>query len=300
MISNSETEMETIPNFVLYGEQRQDLFPDYLHIESIRARSLSYGWKFRPHRHHNLHQLFLIEKGGGRAVMEEMQHPLLDGTLIVMPPMAVHGFEFLPDTEGWVLTIPTPYVDRILEEEPRLPDYLAETRLIQLPNRETANSFASIFKTIAGEHAASTPARRLVLRSLVTLLVAEIFRLNPDSAEQKRDAASQKQLLLRRFQTLIEENFRQRWPVSRYADELGITATHLSRICRQLLEVPASELTTERGLLEAKRLLIYTSLSIAEIGYDLGFADPAHFSKFFRENTGQKPSDFRQAFTRRA
>ena len=291
--------MDSIPNFVLYGEQRQDLFPDYLHIESIRARSLGYGWKFRPHRHHNMHQLFLIESGGGRAIIEETQHPLLDGTLIVMPPMAVHGFEFLPDTEGWVLTIPTPYMERILEEEPRLPEFLSQAQLTRLPNRETTASFNAIFKTIEAEHGANTPARRLVLRSLVTLLVAEIYRLNPARTDKQRDAATQKQLLLRHFQALVDDHFKERWAVSRYADRLGITPTHLSRICRQILRVPASELITERSLLEAKRLLIYTSLSIAEIGWDLGFSDPAHFSKFFRENTGRKPSEFRQAFTQK-
>lgn len=78
--------MKNIPNYVLYGEKENDLFPDYLHIESIRARSLQHGWKFRPHLHHNLYQFFFISKGGGHVLIEEEQYPLADNLLIVMPP----------------------------------------------------------------------------------------------------------------------------------------------------------------------------------------------------------------------
>ncbi|WP_321396064.1 helix-turn-helix domain-containing protein [Emcibacter sp.] len=291
--------MDNIPNFVLYGEQGEEIFPDYLHIESIRARSLRHGWKFRPHRHHNLHQFFFIAKGGGRALIEELNHPLLNGLVIVMPPMAVHGFEFLPDTEGWVLTIPTPFLQRILEEEPQVLEYLSNIRIFQ-GDEETAGQFRGLFAAIETEHAASKAARGLFVRSMVTLLACSIFRACPPEEETRQEAANQKQVILRNFQTLVDEQFKARWPVARYADRLGITPTHLSRICRQVLHVPASELVTERSLLEARRLLIYTSLTIAEIAYDLGFSDPAHFSKFFREKTGKKPSEFRQTFTKRA
>ncbi|WP_417320704.1 helix-turn-helix domain-containing protein [Emcibacter sp.] len=292
--------MEMIPNFVLYGEEDREIFPDYLHIESIRARSLGFGWKFHAHRHHNLYQFFFISKGGGTALIESQNHFLLNGHVILMPPMSVHGFDFLPDTEGWVLTVPDPFLQRILEEETVLINYLAKARIFHSEEKTKTNEIREIFAGIEREHAVSQPMRGLGVRSLLTHLAVTLYRTFPPQEDVPQSAASQKQKLLREFQKLVDMHFRERWPVGRYAEILGITPTHLSRICKQVLDVPASDLITERSLLEARRLLIYTSLGISEIGWELGFSNPAHFSKFFREKTRRKPSEFRQAFTRRA
>jgi transcriptional regulator GlxA family with amidase domain len=59
---------------------------------------------------------------------------------------------------------------------------------------------------------------------------------------------------------------------------------------------PASALLHARLVLEAKRLLVYTPMRVAEVSWTLGFADPAYFTRFFTQKTGLPPSKFRAAF----
>jgi AraC family transcriptional activator of pobA len=67
----------------------------------------------------------------------------------------------------------------------------------------------------------------------------------------------------------------------------------LNRLCKQLLDKTAKAVPHERLLLEAKRRLIYTRSNLDEIAYDLGFQDPAYFSRFFKRATGLTAGRFR-------
>ena len=98
---------------------------------------------------------------------------------------------------------------------------------------------------------------------------------------------------LRRFQALIEERFRRWLSVEDYAASVGITATQLNNVCRAHTGKTALQLVHERVLLEARRNLIYTIMTISEIAYALGFSDPAYFSRFFTKKAGVPPSEFR-------
>ena len=84
---------------------------------------------------------------------------------------------------------------------------------------------------------------------------------------------------------------------SRAAAELGVTPTHLSRVCRDCYGRSASALLRDRQMLEARRLIAYTQTGIGEIAYRLGFADAAYFTRVFTAETGQSPRAFRRAFT---
>jgi AraC family transcriptional activator of pobA len=81
--------------------------------------------------------------------------------------------------------------------------------------------------------------------------------------------------------------------VARYADALGVSPTHLSRVSRALTGLPASGVVDQRLMREARRLLAYTSMSITTVAYALGFDDPAHFSRAFNRLFGCSPRAFR-------
>jgi AraC family transcriptional activator of pobA len=81
--------------------------------------------------------------------------------------------------------------------------------------------------------------------------------------------------------------------VAGYARDLGITANHLNAVCRQAVDKSALTLIHERQILEAKRRLVYSALTISQIADELGFSDPAYFSRFFKRLTGTTPKDFR-------
>lgn len=103
--------------------------------------------------------------------------------------------------------------------------------------------------------------------------------------------------VMREFCLAMERHVRDHLSVADYARLLGVTPDHLTAVALQAKGRPAGELVRARLLLEAKRLLVDTSLNVSEVAYGLGFKDPAYFSRFFRRLTGVAPGEFRESFT---
>lgn len=98
------------------------------------------------------------------------------------------------------------------------------------------------------------------------------------------------------YKELLEKNFRTHKSVGNYASQLSISEKRLYKITHAILAKSPKELITERILLEAKRLLVHSNLSIKEIAYNLGFAEPTNFTKYFTRHTENTPSEFRDKY----
>lgn len=290
--------MKKILNYALYGEEEHELFTNYLHIENIKLRSEIHGWKFRPHQHHNLQQFFYIEEGGGYVLIEGKEHPIYSNSVIVIPSLTIHGFIFSPDTKGWVLTIPDLYLQKTFKEEPTILENISKKALFTCSDEAFQQELRFLFSSIEKEHVQETTIHSLNLRCLSTLLMTKIININPVIHNKLKPVTSKKDFIFHDFRVLINENFKNRLAVAEYADLLHITPTHLNRICRNTLDVSASGLINERTFNEAKRLLIYTSMTISEISYELGYLEPSHFSKSFHKHINQTPSNFRKNITK--
>ena len=282
--------MDGIRAYAFYGEDDDPQQEEILHCETLRARSVLHDWRFRPHRHYGMHQFFWIGNGRGVASIEGADHPIGPRTAISMPAMAVHGFVFQPGIEGWVVTIPAANLERILAISNIVASRLAAPVIFT-----AASSAEPVFAQIAGEYASFTPEREQALTSLAGLLAVWFAREIARAPHHASAAPDKGRELVLRFIRRIEEELRRHLPVAGYASALGVTPTHLTRLCRRIAGRSASALIYDRLALEARRQLIYTARPVSEIAYDLGFQDPAHFAKFFRRQTGQSPMQLRAA-----
>ncbi|MCW0373154.1 HTH-type transcriptional activator Btr [Xanthomonas sacchari] len=99
---------------------------------------------------------------------------------------------------------------------------------------------------------------------------------------------------MRAYTALIDAHYREHWPLARYADRLGLSRSHLNALCRRLAGASALELLQRRIMLEARRGLVYTTLTVQQLAEVLGYADAAYFSRCFRRHAGCSPIQFRQ------
>ena len=97
-----------------------------------------------------------------------------------------------------------------------------------------------------------------------------------------------------RFRQLLEKHFREIHTVKEYAEMLHVSTRTLSHYVAQSAHLTPLQVINDRVVLEAKRQLQHSTLSIKEIGYQLGFEDPSYFVKFFKRMTGQMPKEFRK------
>ncbi|WP_246139489.1 helix-turn-helix domain-containing protein [Phaeobacter marinintestinus] len=276
---------DRIRSYNLFGETAE--IPDVVHCETVQDRSQLHNWEFRPHRHARLHQVLLIADGGGQAHIDGQQVQMTPGMAINVPRGHVHGFSFQEGTQGWVVTLSSDLVDDCLREGEGLGS------VMHVPATTTLTpDLRALAEQIFAEYGRRTFGRAHILRAMAALLIGLMARAV--QSEQGQVDPGRDNPLFRRFETLIETEYRNRIPVADYAAQLAVSPTHLNRIVRQATGGSASTLINDRMLREARRLLIYTTLSAAEIGYELGFADPAHFSRVFSTGTGQPPRQFRK------
>ncbi|MCB1350940.1 MAG: helix-turn-helix domain-containing protein [Maritimibacter sp.] len=278
--------MDRIETYNLFGES--DDLPDVVHCETIAARSVQHDWEFVPHRHARLHQVLMIARGGGRARFDGDSRHLSNGLVANVPAGAVHGFSFTPGTEGWVVTIPAEVLDEGLAEGEGLRPLLARPAVID----GTEDMLATI-KAIFAAYDGRAFARAHELRARVALLAGLVARGIAAQAP-KEGGAPTETALQRRFEALVDAHYAEHLRVATYADRLGVTPTHLTRVMRTATGQPATAAIQDRIIREARRNLAYSNLSVSQIAYGLGYEDPAHFSRVFRRATGLSPSAFRK------
>lgn len=280
-----------IPVFKLYGESLDWPTPDLLHSESIPARSRLHHWEIEPHRHADLCQLLFLYKGCADVELEGQLRSLREPALQVVPPLCVHGFRFSEDVDGYVVTLAAPLVALLHQQLAGAPAPLTQAGT-WLAGAD-ADYLYSLFSTLQTEYQSDQPGRDLQLRSIINLLVVWISRrhLQRQAGAQVPERGREH---LRRFNQLVEGSFRQHPAVEDLAHQVGVSVTSLNTLCRELAGQSALQIIHQRLLLEAKRELIYTTLSINQLADSLGFADPAYFSRFFRRLSGVSPREFRQ------
>lgn len=282
-----------IPLFGLYGEVDTDN-PQFVHIERIASRSSLNGWLIQPHRHGRMFQLVLMQRGGVEVRLDEQSHASDQPCVISIPAGVVHGFRFEPYTQGFVLTLAEPLV---LAGEARAEPYFSQlfVKAHIVHYNEDNPLFAELLQLLIqiGQELTRTDSGRSLMCEWLTRAALMTFKRRLDQVDAETELNSALPLNMRKFRQLIEVHYREHWTVERYASTLGISADRLNRQAKSTFNINAKTLISERLLLEAKRRLIYTRASLDEIAYDLGFKDPAYFSRRFKQSTGLTPGRFR-------
>lgn len=269
-----------IPAWQLYGEAQP--FPDLLHVERIVDRAAGLDWTIAPHRHLALHQLFYLRAGQVVLFLDGARLAPETPVALNLPPGCVHGFSFSAGTDGYVLTLPVKDHPALFDAGQRIGD--AARRPAVLAADETVGR---VFESLVTAWAGASDFRDIELRALAALAFSRVL----DGAGQGAGAADPR---LARFEAQIRARLRDGWTVERHAAALNLSARHLNRLCQAATGQSAHARIEAQRLHEACRLLAYTRMSVQEIGWAVGHADPSYFSRSFRRLTGQSPQDYRR------
>ncbi len=289
-ISNIEDQMSTI--YTLYGEHGYNTEPDWLHWETVLSRSRLHGFCIAPHRHEQFFQVLHLTSGEAEITIDDMTRRMLSPAVIVVPALAVHGFVFSEDVEGVVLTMFEHDVRDALSHAPEVEFCLRGPHMIR--GKEDLTQVERDIKALIREAAMPAPGRALAMRARVSSLLVAIYRGILAAPERLQHTGNRALSHTQAFQRLVEREYRHHRPIGFYAAALGITPPHLNRVCRSVLGTSALKVIERRLLLEARRYLTFSSLSIKEIASLLGYADPGYFNRMFRREIGTAPGRFRR------
>lgn len=280
----------SIPIFDLYGETQGIPTSGLVHVETLHVRAHVHAWTILAHRHANLSQFFFIARGGGIVGIDGVERSFEAPAILWLPAGVVHSFRFAPETDGIVATIAADALALVLRfSADRMPQLDAPVLISQAPDA-ASSSVASHLSAILDEDRASETASRTATLHHFGLAVIALCRASDPLAAAPATAAHQ---LVRAYRSLIDQQFRSRLRIPDYANALGVGVDRLHSACIAVAAMPPSAILHQRIMIEARRALIYTTMSVSDIAYDLGFDDPAYFSRFFSRRAGCSPNAFR-------
>lgn len=285
--------MGSIPQYYLYGDPGADVDRDLLHIEPIRDRSGPNDWRIRPHAHPDHVQVMLVISGGGTIRMEDRALPVPAPGILVIPAGIVHQIDFDPGTEGHVVTAALACLHNAASHDPAL--MRAAGRAAAYPLAAEAVDVPATFedfRALQREFVWAAPGRRAAIIAHFTGILVLLMRLSQTHMVPPIGAADH--ALLMRYRAAVEAHFRTRRAPGFYAGLLAVPPARLNAACKARAGCAARDIIQDRLVVEAKRHLLYTESSVAQVAHLTGFDDAAYFNRFFTRRVGCSPGTFRR------
>lgn len=243
-----------------------------------------------PHRHH-FYTFILITEGSGSHEIDFESYELRPNRLFLIAPNQVHAWNNLNSVKGFVVLFNDSFVAlakgrKLMSAWPLFHPHLPSYKDLTIDEQ---NRWIEELKSMEQEVSSpDTFSRDSIFYSIGKLLV-RTSRLYLNQVPLKK----QSQDVLFTFQEQIEKHFIELRAPKEYAALLNITPNHLNSLSKKKSGKTAGELIRQRVILEAKRLLAHTNLSVAEIAYKLNFEDNSYFGRYFKKYTRQTPETFR-------
>jgi AraC-like DNA-binding protein len=250
-----------------------------------------------PHRI-NLYLILWIQKGSPKHIVDFNSISINPGSILFVTKDCVNIFDDA-DYNGKLIMFSDSFFcknqpDSYSLQSSILFNDLYGARLVEII--ETEKEITRVFEAMEAEYFNPTDdvhqdILRNYLHNFLLLCTREKRRQGTHDIEVHLSA---NKLLL--FRELLEKKYKSIKLVNEYAETLNISAKKLTKSTKSILGKTPKQLINDRVILEAKRLLVYSNLSIKEIAFDLGFAEPTNFSKYFAKHTENSPIEFRKKF----
>ncbi|HAQ19150.1 MAG TPA: hypothetical protein DCR40_07950 [Prolixibacteraceae bacterium] len=250
-----------------------------------------------PHLH-DYYSIFWIESGEAVHATEFVEYSLKQDTILFVPPGLKHRMYIDKSVTGTYILFNEDFIrynrkNHVPLKEYRLfnnPDF--KSLITVIPERR--GKLRNITELILDEIQNSDDYSQDIVLNLLHLFLLEsrrIFDQKDQSPKEEPDSTPDATII--KFKQLIEENYTTQKSVTPYAEMLNMNPSCLNELTKRTTGITAGELIRNRVIGETKKLLYSSSLSGKEIAFELGFDDPAYFSRFFRKYTGLTLKEFR-------
>jgi len=248
------------------------------------------------HAHrHNYYEIFLFANGGGDHEIDFGAYSISCNSIHFVSPGQVHCVRRDPASFGSILLFSRDFyyfgskADLSLFEYPFLNGSETGSPVLNLDKSQFEELM--VLSQRMGMENNDSDNNTAVIRSYLHIFLLKCRQFSHSLEARHIDP---KKHCLSEFRRLVEQHFREQHLSSFYADALNISSRKLNDACLAYTSKSAGQLVKERLMLEARRLLLHSGLSVKEIAYFLGFDDPAYFNRFFKKNEGMPAGDYRR------
>jgi len=261
-------------------------------IRDIRYDYTDYD-ESKPHQH-KFYQIVFFENDGGVHIIDGNEYEIKKKTIHFISPNHIHQLKIAKKSAGIVCM----FKEELFFINNETKKFLDEVDFFSNWNKDPVlevdedqfTELKQVLELLKEEYNSHNPSKNEVMFMFLKIFLIKAARY---SVNYKRETKITRGDLVEQFLGLIEENHINNYSINFYASQLNISPTYLNRIIKDVYGKNVSELINERKILEAKRILRFSSNSIKEIAYNLGFEDPSYFSRFFKKHTNSTPISYR-------
>lgn len=255
-----------------------------LRLVAIPRLAAGGRWRVEAMRSLSEPQLLWFTRGQGRITIAGVTRGYGPNNAVFIPAGTMHGFEVGQHVFGTAV-----FFGR--DTDLTLPHEVHHLRIRENSAQVELNL---LLDAVGREQVSDKPAHDRATRhylGLISVWLERQIALQPVEDLPHPESARR---LANRFTQIVERDFRSGAGVADYAAALGVTPTHLSRVCRTTTGRSAKAILADRVLFEARRLLLETRKPVQDVAQELGFGSAAYFARAFQHHTGLTPSDFRR------
>lgn len=253
----------------------------------------------KPHRH-NFYAVVLFTRGTGVHEIDFQRYEVSEGSLFFLSPGQIHSWELSEDIDGYIFFCSQEfyemhYVNQKLRNFPFFGS-VSFPRKLQLDAPELKKNI-TLFQELGKEYEAKNIMKEGMILSLMSRVFINATRLfSKDLNTMDSTAGLSYFKHYQDFENLIEQHFTEHKSIAYYASLMGISSKHLNRIVQTVVQKTATDIITERVVLEAKRMLMYLDESLVEIAFRLGYEEYSYFVRVFRKSSGMTPTQFMRKY----
>lgn len=293
--------MKNIPNILFSKTVLPTIEFEILTLSSLLARQPQLTQPLNKAHRLGFYYILFVTKGTGVHHIDFQPYEFSEGSAIFVAKGQVHAFDIDSEYDGYLILFTESFLSKNLVHA----DVLAFYRLynyhlhapIVTPKKIEANTFHTIVNEIYKEYNyADNFAKEELLRLLLKLLLLNAERIKRTVMRKEKNAERFIQFGL--FQNLLEVHIFKTRNAKEYAQMMAISYKHLNEICKAVTGSTAKEVIDNLLVLETKRQLAVSDVSIKELTYQLGFDEPTNFVKYFKRHTHQSPAQFRKSLAK--
>jgi len=266
-------------------------------IVSLNRTSLEYITRkpIEPHRN-NFQAIIWIKNGSGTHLIDDQLYTIESNTFMLLSKGQVHAFNPAIDTSGWAVRFADSFLDSPAYHSKykySLFSNITVNSVLDVAEKDVA-MFELLMEQIQKEYdGENKPGKTEVLQRLIEVLIIKLVHLKQMQFTNQFNADLASYQLFQQFNAHLDNHFKSDHDVASYAERLNVSPRKLSENLKLFVGKPPSRIILERIIVEAKRYLRFSGMSVKETGFALGFNDPSYFSKVFKKVEGKTPKAFK-------
>ena len=250
---------------------------------------------------HNFYSIFWFNSGEGTHIVDFDEYEIEQGTVFFLSPKPIHTYRNLSNVDGIAMCFPEDFLLKIDNElQGRIKTKMFYPAngfahcIISEAAKEKMMPIVKLMQEASALQYENKSLQASYFASLLSLLLIDMIRLGEWGDSSFSKVSSDSFQVYAKFVQMVEDNYIEHHAVKDYIEKLGVSQTTLNQYTQQYAKTTPLKIINNRIILEAKRLLRYSTTRTKQIAFYLGFKDDSYFIKLFKRNVGMSPVEFRE------